>query len=92
MRGEGVTGHLRAPALEMDIKQVEVGHLADFGVVHAIRGLGAAVQWPLMAVASTGQFSSLPGAGFRASGLLERLSPRDHAGSLRLPSAVQTHG
>lgn len=30
MRGEGVTGHLRAPALEMNIKQVELGHLADF--------------------------------------------------------------
>lgn len=32
MSCEGGTGHLRAPTLEMDIKQVEVGHLADFRV------------------------------------------------------------
>lgn len=62
MSCEGGTGHLRAPTLEMDIKQVEVGHLADFRVTHAIRRCGADVQCPLMAVASTGQCNSLPGA------------------------------
>jgi hypothetical protein len=27
-----------------------------------------------------------------SKGLVQRFSPRSHAGSLRLPSAVQTHG
>ena len=140
MSCEGVTSHFHAPTLEVDIKQVEVGHLADFRANSCNPKMWCDIQCPLMAVAATAQCSSLSGAPecraawqgrldgvlnfsgitfFRCSsklpaalakamlwtlvapkeptrllskGLVQRFSPRAHAGSLRLPSAVQKHG
>lgn len=139
MSCEGVTGRLRAPTLEMDIKQVEVGHLADFranscnpkrwfscpmsadgcGFNGSMQLLDRAsecracparsARWcaqflrhyllPVLKPASTSSKAMLPtlvvqkeSSRILNKGLVQRFSPRSHAGSLRLPSAVQTYG